>query len=200
MKDFYQSRYRSAAAPNQLPWHRETIPPHLAAAVAQQTPGRVLDIGCGTGVYATYLAELGWNVTALDFVPTALNMAQERANEKGVIINFVEADVLEWKADGKFELILDAGCFHGFANNQRQVYKQRLLNWLAPQGKFVLTHFVRRSVFDWRPVGPRRRTRTEINHFFAPELVERSYWDNVIPATLPVGPTVKIGYYLFDGV
>ena len=117
--------YRRAEAPNQLPWHRETIPPHLAEAVAQQTPGRALDIGCGTGVYATYLAELGWNVTALDFVPTALSMARERASEKAVIINFVEADILQWEGDGKFELILDSGCFHGFANNQRQVYKQQ---------------------------------------------------------------------------
>jgi 2-polyprenyl-3-methyl-5-hydroxy-6-metoxy-1,4-benzoquinol methylase len=199
MKSFYQSMYRRAQMPTQLPWHREFIPPPLVEAAQQQRGGKALDLGCGTGVYATYLALQGCVVTALDFVPAALKMAQQRAEENGVTVNFVEADILEWTTDNNFDLIFDSGCLHGIADlKKRTAYKQRLLDWLTPTGKFVLSHFESRHIFDWRPIGPRRRTRSEITNFFAPDLSEVVYYSEIVPTALPVGPTVKIGHYLFE--
>ena len=126
-------------------------------------------------------------------------MARERASRLGLSIEFVEADVLEWQGTGTFDLVLDSGCLHGISGADRlAVYKQRLLDWLAPNGQYVLSHFVRRHWLDWRPVGPRRRTRKEMTSLFAPELVERDYTDEITRAPLPVGPTFKIGQYLFE--
>jgi 2-polyprenyl-3-methyl-5-hydroxy-6-metoxy-1,4-benzoquinol methylase len=199
MKGFYEFMYKNAKDPENLPWHRDNIPPPLETAIEQIKGGKALDLGCGTGVYATFLAEKGFTVTAIDFVPKALAMARQRAELKHVAINFVEANILEWQADTTFDLIFDSGCLHGIDNTtQRNSYKHHLLEWLAPRGAFVLSHFCRRYFLDWRPMGPRRKTRTEINDLFAPELVERNYWDELVPTALPVGPIVKFGHYLFE--
>ncbi len=199
MKKFYSFIYHRSKTPEQLPWHRPIVPPSLTRAVSEQTNGKALDLGCGSGVYAIYLTQQGFDVTAIDFVPDALKMAQQRANQMQVTINFVEADVLEWETDEKFNLVFDSGCLHGIANIQkRSQYKQQVLKWLTPDGSFVLSHFNRRHFFDWRPIGPIRKTRSEINCLFAPQLIEKDYDDEIAPSPLPVGPTVKIGNYLFQ--
>lgn len=199
MKKFYEFIYSRFKTPEELPWHRPVWIPPLTLAVEQIKNGRALDLGCGSGVYAVYLAQHGFNVTAIDYVPAALKMAQERANQMQVTINFIEADVLEWKTDDKFDLVFDSGCLHGIAQTQKRTqYKQQVLKWLTPNGSFVLSHFNRRHFFDWRPVGPIRKTREEINRLFAPELIEKHYDDEIARSALPVGPTVKIGNYLFE--
>ena len=199
MREQYQRMYSRARHPEDLPWHRETASPLLVAAADRIAGGRALDIGCGTGTYATYLASRGLAVTAIDFTPQALDMARERASRLGLPIEFVETDVLEWVGNGTFNLVLDSGCLHGISGSGRlAAYKRRLLEWLAPDGQYVLSHFVRRHWLDWRPVGPRRRTREEMTSLFAPEFVERDYTDEVTRAPLPVGPTFKIGHYLFE--
>ena len=199
MREEYQRMYGRARHPEDLPWHRETAFPLLVAAADRVAGGRALDLGCGTGTYATYLASRGLAVTAIDFTPRALDMARERASSLGVPVEFVEADVLEWDGTGKFDLVLDSGCLHGISGVGRlAAYKQRLLEWLAHDGQYVLSHFVRRHWLDWRPVGPRRRTREEVTSLFAPELVERDYTDEVTRAPLPIGPTFKIGHYLLE--
>ncbi|OKH52097.1 hypothetical protein NIES2101_15770 [Calothrix sp. HK-06] len=199
MKKFYDSIYHRSKTPEQLPWHREVFPPSLTRAVRERTNGKALDLGCGSGVYAVYLAQHGFDVTAIDFVPDALEMVQQRAKKMQVTINFVEADVLEWKTDDKFDLVFDSGCLHGIANIQKRLqYKQQILKWLTPNGSFVLSHFNRRNFFDWRPIGPIRKIRSEINSLFAPELIEKDYDDEIASSALPVGPTVKIGNYLFE--
>jgi tellurite methyltransferase len=56
-------------------------------------PGSALDLACGTGRHAIWLAEHGWTVTAVDSSPVALDMLQQRALERGVAVNIVLADL-----------------------------------------------------------------------------------------------------------
>jgi len=70
--------YRRAPSVESLPWHREQPPALLERAVARRTTrGRALDLGCGQGVHAVYLARQGFSVVAVDFVPAALEAGRE---------------------------------------------------------------------------------------------------------------------------
>ncbi len=80
----------------------------VAREVAGMTPGRALDLGAGEGRNAIWLAERGWQVTAVDFSPVALAKAAKLAAARGVTgITWVEADLREYQppADG-FGLVL----------------------------------------------------------------------------------------------
>lgn len=66
----------------------------LVVEVSDLTPGRALDIGCGEGADAIWLAERGWNVTAVDISPTAVARAADAAANAQVDVTFLAADVL----------------------------------------------------------------------------------------------------------
>ena len=68
----------------------------LVAEVADLPPGKALDIACGEGRNAVWLAGRGWEVTGVDFSPVGLAKARRLAAEHGVDVDWVEADVVEW--------------------------------------------------------------------------------------------------------
>ncbi|MBI4670178.1 MAG: class I SAM-dependent methyltransferase [Chloroflexi bacterium] len=170
-KQIYEIMYKRATDESQLEWHREEIPMFVGKAVAQVVRrGKALDLGCGTGVHSLYLAQQGFRVTAIDFVSSALDFARKRANEAGVEIQFVHADILEWETPDHFDLIIDSGCLHSMRGDSRKRYKVQLLKWLDPSSLYGLLHFAKRHFFDFGLVGPQRKTREDIERFFAPEL------------------------------
>jgi SAM-dependent methyltransferase len=69
----------------------------LVAEVDGLEPGRALDLACGAGRNAVWLAERGWTVTGADFSDVALANARGLAGERGVEVAWVEADLLEWE-------------------------------------------------------------------------------------------------------
>lgn len=79
----------------------------LVAEVADLTPGRALDLACGEGRNAAWLAERGWKVTGVDFSEVAIAKARERAVREQLDIDFIGADLLEYEpAVDAFELVL----------------------------------------------------------------------------------------------
>jgi cyclopropane fatty-acyl-phospholipid synthase-like methyltransferase len=184
--------YKKARVPEDLPWHSAEPAKLLVDAVTRQArPGRALDLGCGTGAFSVFLAKHGYQVTGLDFIPKALTMAQERAKSENVELSLVLADLLEWGSDQRFDLILDSGCLHTIRASQMQMYKRKLLEWMAPNSDFILAHWGKRHRWDWRPVGPRRRTRNDLVRFLVPELEEKAHTEEVLlKIPLPIGPSV----------
>ena len=91
---------------------------------------RVVDLGCGTGANAVYLAEHGFDVTGVDFSPVALAKARTRADEAGVACRFVAGDLTADlpELDGSFDFVLDFGT----------------LDDLAPVGRRAMADNVRR--------------------------------------------------------
>lgn len=109
---YYNKAYRRAGDETAVGWHRDE-PPALLRKAVESLDGRALalDIGCGTGVNAVFMAQRGLDVTALDYVPEALSFASARAERCGVKIEFICADVTKFETVDKFDLILDSGCF-----------------------------------------------------------------------------------------
>jgi SAM-dependent methyltransferase len=109
----------------------------LVAEVADLAPGRALDLACGEGQNAIWLATLGWDVTGVDFSEVAIAKARERAERDGVRATFECADLLEYEATtGAFDLVVvlylhipSAGRRHVLAKASAAV---------APGGTFVL--------------------------------------------------------------
>ncbi|MPY79109.1 MAG: methyltransferase domain-containing protein [Actinophytocola sp.] len=80
--------------------------PHLVAETADLAPGTALDAGCGEGAEARWLAERGWQVTAVDISATALRRAREHADSLGEV-DWVEADLSSWTPqEGHFDLVV----------------------------------------------------------------------------------------------
>jgi SAM-dependent methyltransferase len=104
-------------------------------------PGAALDVGCGTGDSSIYLAQHGWQVTGVDFVPKALDKARAKASAAGVPVNFVHADVTHLSQAGiagSFQLILDNGCLHGMSDGDRDLYVQEITAAAAPGARLLI--------------------------------------------------------------
>jgi SAM-dependent methyltransferase len=197
----FESLYRRAKSPQDLPWSRGSPEALLSKAMAAgpRGPRRALDVGCGAGTYAVTMARGGYAVTGLDFMPAALAMAARTASEAGVRLELVQGDATQWEAPEPFDLVLDCGCLHAFDDAARERYKARLRQWLKPGGHFVLGHFGRRHALDWRPMGPRRWKRERVLDLFAGELTFHEDLEEVIHGVpLPVGPTVLLRTYWFQ--
>jgi SAM-dependent methyltransferase len=68
-------------------------------------PGRALDLGCGEGGDALWLADRGWQVTAVDISPTALARAAAEAARRGVVVDWQRADLAEELPPGPYDLV-----------------------------------------------------------------------------------------------
>lgn len=109
----------------------------LVAEVAQLEPGRALDLACGEGQNAIWLATIGWDVTGVDFSDVAIAKARARAERDGVRVEFACADLLEYEPEaGAFDLVLVL-YLHIRASGRRQVLAKASAA-LAPGGTFVL--------------------------------------------------------------
>ncbi len=192
--------YGDAAAPEDLPWNHGTPSDFLEQVVAARPDdGRALDLGCGSGVDSVFLAQHGWQVTSLDFMPQAVEMTRKRAEAAGVTVSAQVADITTWPGDGTFDVIVDAGCLHALEMVDRPAYRRQLLQWLAIGGDYVLRHAERRHLFDRRQMGPKRVSRRRIKKLFAPELVERDFHRNLITsARYPSGPGFTHTSYWFE--
>lgn len=81
----------------------------MAIEVSVLGPGRALDLACGEGRNAVWLAEQGWEVTAVDFSPVALAKAERLAAEREVAVTYERADVREWTAQPQaYDLVVVA--------------------------------------------------------------------------------------------
>lgn len=85
--------------------------------------GTVLDAGCGTGDNALHIAALGLPVVGFDVADTALAIAREKADDRGIAIEFATADAFELEQFGrKFDTVLDCGLFHTLDGDERPGY------------------------------------------------------------------------------
>lgn len=185
-------RYRLLYRIGFTPWDQDHVPDELSALVegpSALTPGRALDIGCGTGTQAVYLAERGWQVTAVDAVERALARAQRRAEENGVSVRWVAGDVASLSTlglDDGFRLVHDRGCFHDLSPNARDGYVQGVSELASPGATLLLLAFARRE----HGIGPSGASEEEIRQRFGSDWDLVSVQSDSGPA--PPGPMRRV--------
>lgn len=119
-------------------------------------PKTVLELGCGPGRNAIYLAEKGAVVDAVDLSSESLCWAKERADERGVSVNFIQSNIFDLPIKPEaYEMIYDSGCFHHIAPHRRMQYIELLQKALKPRGHFAITCFIQggelggSDISDW---------------------------------------------------
>ncbi|NPA94947.1 MAG: class I SAM-dependent methyltransferase [Thermodesulfobacteria bacterium] len=130
----YQRRYETG----DTPWDSGRPDKNLVnfLKTAQLSGKKALEIGCGTGENAIFLAQNGFDVTATEIVPLALDKAREKAEKQGVSINFLVKDIMDEDIPGKpFDFAFDRGCFHHYKTpEERLKFARRLAQHLGDRG------------------------------------------------------------------
>jgi len=102
-------------------------------------PCTTLELGCGSGANAVYLARRRFEVTAVDGSPLALERARLRAEQSNALLRFVLADVFDFgRHAGRFEFVYDVGFYHFVRQNELGRFLD-LLWWVTQPGSYYLT-------------------------------------------------------------
>lgn len=105
-------------------------------------PGRALDLGCGHGRNAIFLARRGFVVEGVDYSQKAIDWAAERAREAAVAIDWQCRSVFDIEVEpGSCDLVYDSGCFHHLPPHRRRSYVELASAALRLGGWFALTCF-----------------------------------------------------------
>ncbi|PPS90908.1 Thiopurine S-methyltransferase [Streptomyces sp. MH60] len=136
LEDFYRD--------GKPPWDSGITPPELVALIegsgALRT-GRVLELGCGTGTNAVYLAQHGWRVTAVDLVDRAVQQARKKAVAAGADVTVLCGDATrldEVGVPGPYDLFFDLSCYCGIPPHRRDAYAAGLTKRAAPGARLLM--------------------------------------------------------------
>jgi len=142
----------------QMPWDRAGVNPQLEDWLASGalSPCRILVPGSGSGYEVVALAQLGFDVTGLDYAPAAIARAQKALDAAGAKALLVEGDVLSWQPDRPFDAIYEQTCLCALHPDDWRPYAERLWNWLRPQGRLfaLFVQYLRPSAADGTIAGP----------------------------------------------
>jgi SAM-dependent methyltransferase len=146
-----EAAFEGAPKPTGVPWDIRQAQPRLMELDALGgIVGEVLDIGCGLGDNAIYLASRGHSVTALDGSPTAIEQACGRAAEAGFLnpaagsagVTFNVADATNLTGyDGRFDTVVDSALYHCLDDAGRQSYAAGLYRATRPGARWHLYCF-----------------------------------------------------------
>jgi len=131
---------RSKACPFFVDWPDENLTGWFTDGLI--VPGRALELGCGNGRNAVYLARQGCSVDAIDFSASAIEWARQRAEAAGTTIAFQCCSIFEAALPAEsYDLVYDCGCFHHVAPHRRRDYVELIQRVLKPGGSYGLVCF-----------------------------------------------------------
>lgn len=135
--------FEGGPAPTVIPWDIQQAQPRLMELEALGGfSGEVLDIGCGLGDNAIYLASCGRSVTGLDGSSAAIEEARRRAAAAGVTVNFDVADATKLAGyEGRFDTVVDSALYHCLDDDGRQAYIAALYRATRPGARLHLFCF-----------------------------------------------------------
>jgi SAM-dependent methyltransferase len=128
-----------------IPWNIETPPDVLSRLITsgKVRPCRAIDLGCGAGNYAVWLAGLGYEVTGVDSSLAAIQIARRRAEEIGFRCTFVAADLLGdlHQVEGTFDFAYDYELLHHLLPEERAVYIKNVHRLTNPHAIYLSVCF-----------------------------------------------------------
>jgi SAM-dependent methyltransferase len=131
---------RKKPCPFFVEWPDESLVSQFASG--ELRPGRVLELGCGHGRNALYLASQGCEVDAVDFSEKAIGWAEERAAGSGLKVNFICNSIFDLDINpSAYDIVYDCGCFHHLPPHRRETYVDLVTKALKPGGRFGLVCF-----------------------------------------------------------
>lgn len=163
--------YRTIPLEN-IPWNCET-PPHALVRLVQDgtvRPCKTVDLGCGVGNYAVYLAALGFDVTGIDSSPTALQIAENHARERGEKCRFIVADLIGdlHEVEGTFDFAYDWELLHHIFPKDRKIYIENVHALTNPGATYFSVCFSE-SDPQFSGWGKFRKTRIGTTLYFSSE-------------------------------
>jgi SAM-dependent methyltransferase len=158
----WDASYRDGPAP----WDTgQPQPAVVRVAAAGGFSGAVLDAGCGTGENELHVAALGLPVLGFDVAETALAIAREKADDRGIEAEFVVADALQLEGLRRtFATVLDCGLFHTFDSDERPRYVASLASVTEHDGILYVLCF--RA--EGPGTGPHPVSQEELRAAFSP--------------------------------
>lgn len=135
-----------------------------------------LDVGCGAGQESIFLAQQGFQVIGVDLSAEGLKIAQQKAIEAGVTIDWHLSNVLELSIQEQMvDMINDRGCFHVISDEHRTDYACEMARVLKPGGKILI-----RGCRDPQEDHFNTVTAEAIHHYFDQHFT----WSSVLPIQL----------------
>ena len=122
------------------PWETGAVSGELVKLLSEGIVpvGRVLEIGCGTGANAVCFAKNGFEVTALDSSPTALERARRRGRMENAPVHFILDDVYRFaKKSEPFDLVFDAGFYHFARRDKLDCFLDILWRLTSPGSYYI---------------------------------------------------------------
>ena len=157
---------------DKIPWNSETPPDALVELVqdGKVRPCRTIDLGCGAGNYAIYLAGLGFDVTGVDSSSTAIKIAGEHAKKWGVRCRFIVADLLSdlHEVTDTFDFAYDWEFLHHIFPEDRETYIKNVHKILKPEATYFSVCFSEKDP-QFGGSGKYRKTRIGTTLYFSSE-------------------------------
>jgi len=136
MKWFYELGYRYF----HMPWDGGPRNELVELVESRRIPpSRAIDLGCGTGSNAVFLAQHGFDVTGVDYSSAAIEKARERARAAKVPVKFMVDDLTDLRhVTGPFDLLVDYGVPDDLRPKDRDLYVQNVLPLAHPGTRYLL--------------------------------------------------------------
>ena len=173
LKTQMDSLYRELP-PDRIPWNMSAPPDELVALVESGwvRPCDAVDLGCGAGNYAVWLAETGFSMTGLDLSTVALSMAQQLAEKRAVSCRFLQVDLTQPLANADlvagFDFAYDWEVLHHVFPEQREVFVANVHRMLRPGGKYFSLCFSEHDRY-FEGTGHLRRSHIGTDLYFSSE-------------------------------
>jgi 2-polyprenyl-3-methyl-5-hydroxy-6-metoxy-1,4-benzoquinol methylase len=138
-KNVYRGKVKFASKNNSdvIPWEIKTVDPNLKQFLdsIDLNTGELLELGSGSGYDSVYLADHGFDVTAIDVSEDVIELSKKiHVNSK---VNFIAADFFQSSTDKKFDVIYDRGFLHNYKNRLQEIF-EKLNALLTDNGKLII--------------------------------------------------------------
>ena len=158
----------------------------------------ILDVGCGGGLVSESLANLGANVTAIDFVENNIKIAKKHSQKNKLKINYICSDIENYNFSKKYDLIVLFEILEHLENWQHFIYK--IKNNLKKNGKMIIstinrntlskiaTIYIGEKILKWIPEGTH-----DFNKYIKPEELQEYVLENKLKFS-------KLKGYIFNPI